>query len=157
MLITVILTAILLIAANVVLYFVIKRRLIAGLHAFFAPRGDNLSEFAEIISVITDQAATKNAQSLKAVFMGQNSVVAKNSGRLETAIATDLVGQQSPLLGMGISMFPNLQKLIIKNPGALQMLATFLQGQGKNGKDQDNPGILPGNDQTETRPDVFSF
>ena len=144
MILTIILTAIFLVLVNVALFFVVKRRLNAGLHAFFAPRGDNLSEFAELIGVITDQAAAKNAQSLKAVFMGQNSVVSKNSGRLETAITTDLVSQQSPILGMGMSMFPQLQKLVSKNPGALQMLATFMQSQGKAGEGLETQGEIPG-------------
>jgi len=159
MLLTVILTAIVLVSTNVALYFVVKRRLNDGFRSFFAPRGEQLSEFAELVGVITDQAASKNAQSLKAVFMGQNSVVSKNSARLETAIETDLVTQQAPLLGMGINMFPQLQKLVTKNPGALQMLASFMKGQGQ--KDQlggDNQLIQTADDngQKQTQ-DVFKY
>ena len=151
MLITVILTGIFLILAQVALFLVAKRQLHAGLTSFISPRGDNPSEFAEIIGVITDQAATKNAASLKAVFMGQNSVVSKNAERLDNAVATDLVSQQSPMLGMGLSMFPNLSKLVTKNPGALQMLATFMQG----------PGLSKGQeietDNGEVHENVFKF
>ena len=157
MLLTVILTAIFLVSANVALYYVVKRRLTTGLQSFIAPRGDNPSEFAELIGVITDQAATKNAQSLKGVFMGQNSVVSKNAARVETALTTDLVSRQSPMLGMGMSMFPQLQKLVTKNPGALQMLATFMQGQGKPAGD-DVPGQeLPGNGREVPVSDVFKL
>ena len=136
-----------------------KRRLSRGLQAFLAPRGENQSEFAEIIGVITDQAAAKNAQSLKGVFMGQNSVAAKNAARVETALTTDLVSQQSPMLGMGMSMFPQLQKLVTKNPGALQMLATFMQGQGAHKGDEGEglPGEVPGNGREAPAPDVFKL
>ncbi len=146
MIITIILTAILLVSANVALYFYVNRRLNRGLQSFFAPRGDKPSEFAELVGLVTDQSATKNAQCLKAVFMGQNSVTSKNADKLETALTTDLVTQQSPLLGMGINMFPQLQKLITKNPGALQMLSAFMQGQG--GAHGVDPGAeIPGNGQ----------
>lgn len=156
MILTIILAVITLVLTNVGLYFVVKRRLSRGLHAFFAPKGDQLSEFAEIISVITDQAAAKNAQSLKGVFMGQNSVAAKNSARVDTAITTDLIGQQSPMLGMGMSMFPQLQKLITKNPGALQMLASFMQGQGAQ-KSEILPGESPTNGRDTAEPNVFKM
>ena len=156
MLLTIILTAICLISANVALYIVVKRRLSAGLRSFLAPRGDNMSEFAELVSVITDQQAAKTAQSLKGVFMGQNSVTAKNAAKVETALTTDLVSQQSPMLGMGMSMFPQLQKLVTKNPGALQMLATFMQGQGPKSEDG-QPGVIPGNGRETAAPDIFKY
>jgi hypothetical protein len=145
MLLTVILTAICLISANVALYFIVKRQLSVSIRSFLVPRGENQSEFAELIGIITDQGASKTAQCLKAVFMGQNSVNAKNSTRLETALTTDLVSQQAPLLGMGMSMFPQLQKLVTKNPGALQMLTSFMQGQGKAAGDGVPGDTLPGN------------
>ena len=154
MILTIILTGMFIVLANVALYIVVKRRLYTGLRSFLAPRGDNPSEFAEIVGVITDQAAAKNAQSLKGVFMGQNSVTAKNATRVETALTTDLVSQQQPLLGMGMTMFPQLQKLILKNPGALQMLATFVQGQGAN-KEAGLPGEEPGNGKEA--PNVFKL
>jgi len=156
MLLTVILTGICLVLSNVALYLIVKRQFYAGLHAFLAPRGENQSEFAELIGVITDQAASKNAQCLKAVFMGQNSVQSKNSTRLETAITTDLVSRQSPMLGMGMSMFPQLQKLVTKNPGALEMLAKFMQGQGKPGE-AGLLGEIAGNGQEAPAPDVFKL
>ena len=131
MILTVVLTAIFFLLANVAVLFYVKRRLTLGLLSYLAARGDRPSEFAELVGVILDQAAAKNAQSLKGVFMGQNSVASKNAGKLDQAVTADMIGQQSPMLGMAMSAFPNLSKLVTKNPGALDMLASLIKGQGK--------------------------
>jgi len=156
--ITALITTLLLFCALAALFFVAKQRLMAGLQSYFAPKGEDPSEFAELVSLITDQAASKNAQCLKSVFMGQNSVVSKNATKLDAALATDLASQQAPLLGMGLAMFPNLNKLVSKNPGALQMLATMLKGQGeKDGSVGISQQIeLAGNGGLQ-EPNVFKF
>ena len=154
MVLAIILTAIFTLSAQIAVLFYVNRRFTAGLRSYFAARGEHPSEFAELVGLILDQSAAKNAQSLKAVFMGQNSVASKNAGRVETAITQDLVSQQSPLLGMGMSMFPNLNKLINKNPGALAMLSTFMKGQGKAGEDRQG-ALIPGDGKAA--PNVFSL
>ena len=153
---TIILTGFFLLLANVALLWYVKHRFSVGLRSYFAARGDHPSEFASLVGIILDQSAAKNAQSLKSVFMGQNSVSAKNAGRLDQAITTDIIGQQSPLLGMGMSMFPNLNKLITKNPGALEMLASFMKGQGNVDGGTTQERFSPGNGESNT-PTLFSL
>lgn len=133
MLLTAILTAFFLLLGNLALLWLVRR----SLSVYFEPQGEKGSEFAQLVDITTTQAATKTAQSLKAVFMGQNSVDTKNATRVAEAVQSDVLTQKSPLLGLAAKQFPDLAKLIANNPGALNMLRSF----GGGGHEvENNPG-----------------
>ena len=134
---------------NILLFFVAYRRIskekeafIAVLRLYFENRGDQPSEFAKFIDILTDQFGAKVSQSLKATFMGVQSVDAKNSAKIEGAITKDVAAAGSPLLGVAMQSFPALAKLIAKNPALAGQAQSILAGLGK-------PGTMPGNGESE--------
>lgn len=124
-------------AFNVAVLFVVKRRLMTALGRYFEAQGENESQFAELCGLVTDQAAQKTAQSLKAVFMGVESGEGKRNKALDKAAAIDLVSQQYPWLAIAMKSFPSMAKKIMENPDlaaqAMAMMGTKAE-KPANGK-----------------------
>lgn len=121
-----------------VAYAMIKRKIVRRISAFVSPLGDGqASELAVMINGIVAGIASSTAQSLKAVFMGEQS----GSDRAERRVAADQA-LSSPMLSMIAGSFPAVGKMIRKNPA----LAPLVEGvvsrviSGGGGL----PGGLPG-------------
>ena len=95
-----------------------KSRVIMLARSFFeAPDTKTPSDFGRLIDSTAILLAQRFSQSIKATFMGIQSVDSKNETRIEEAIVKDGLTQQMPLAGMVLDSFPSLSKMIRKNPG----------------------------------------
>lgn len=108
---------------------------------FIAPKGENQSDLANTIGILSSAAGKQIAQEIASKFMGKES----GQSRLENAVQGDMiqdaVASQNPMLGMILSAFPKVAKRAAKNPAALgiamEALSKFklgsLSGPGSNG------------------------
>lgn len=85
-----------------------------------APDKDTPSELFKLTDAMAGIFTARILGSLKASSMQEASVEARNKNSLERALLKDSVLQQNPLFSIALDQFPNLTKLLQKNPGALQ-------------------------------------
>lgn len=112
-------------AVSFVLYRVVKRQIAAKFDAFFlSPTPETASAFATLISTIAGVFGSQIAAHLKAVFLGLQSVDAKNERK---DIAGAIIGGNS-VLGAIVSAFPAVGKKLGRNP-ALAGLADLVAGK----------------------------
>lgn len=120
-------TALVLVLALFIIYRVASAR-------FFefcsAPDDKTPSPLAAIVQSIASVFASALSQSLKAVFMGVESVESKNRGRLQA----DFIADSNPMLGAILSSFPAVAKRIAKQPALAQLAIDLIAKHGaKNG------------------------
>ena len=103
------------------------------------------SEFASFVSILADTFSSKLCASLKSTFMAGESSSKRTEKSIETALALDMAGQASPLVGAVLASFPSLGKLINKNPALLPIAMNFLNKKAavmpvprSNGQSQSN-------------------
>jgi len=95
---------------------------------FVAPDNDSPSKFGLTIDAVGKSIATNILGTMTAAKMGEASGEAKRERLVEQAIATDQLGETSPLLAMATQAMPSLKKLFAKNPAAILTAAKMFQG-----------------------------
>lgn len=116
-----IVTGIVILAGIYIAYSALKRKIWRRITAFVTPSVDGqLSELATMVNGIVAGIASSTAQSLKAVFMGEQS----GSDRAERRAQSDVALSGSPMLSMIAGSFPAVGKIIRKNPA----LAPLIEG-----------------------------
>jgi len=124
-----------LLLTGLVCFQLAKRKIRAFFEAnFLAPDKDTPSSFAVLVSTIAGTFGSEIAGHLKAVFLGLQSVEAKNGAR---AAAAATIGD-SPVLGAIVSSFPAVGKKLMKNP-AMASLADMVLGKVLAGKNNQSP------------------
>ena len=102
-----------LLASAGVIYYAIRRKIERVVISFLvSPTPDTASPFALLVSSIAGTFGSEISASLKATFMGLQSVEAKNASR---AAAASVI-QGNPLLTMIISSFPAVGRKLRNNP-----------------------------------------
>lgn len=117
-----------------------RAKLLKGISDYFsAPDAETLSPFAQTVDIIIDRGSTSLLNKFNASIRGQQSVNAKNSAKLEQAIAQDVVSSANPLLGGILNAFPQAGKILVKNPQLVEYFLGMLakRGAGNNGQKQD--------------------
>ena len=143
MLLTIIITGLIISAVNFITLALVSRRfsqekkvLVGQIRQYFESQAGEPSEFSRLVDIISDRFSFKVAQSLKAIFMGTQSVDSKNAKRLDSALVTDLITQQSPMFGAIAGSFPAVGKLLSKNPNLIPMLqGLFAKKDGSAAED----------------------
>jgi len=108
-----------------VLYVIIKRQIERLIRDFVTSPGQNTpSPFASLVSQIAGVVGGSVAASLKAVFLGVQSVESKNARAMES----EMIAGQSPILGAIMTSFPAVAKRLAKNP---QLAGLALEVAGK--------------------------
>jgi hypothetical protein len=103
-----------------------KKALIASVKAYFeAPDEQTPSEFAGVVNAVADVFVTKAMASIKGSLMQQASVNSRNMKTLEEAAIID-VASQNDFIGTALETFPNLKKIVSKNPNLLNLAIPFI-------------------------------
>lgn len=89
---------------------------------YFQPQGENPSEFAAAVELISKILAKNIVDSAKAYLLSLNSAEV----RAGKAALRDSLSSQSPLLAGLLQAFPSLGKKIVKNPEMAQIAMNFL-------------------------------
>lgn len=136
-------TGIAVLIANLLVLWLISRRISRVAHIYFDPQGEKPSEFFKFLDSLGAVIGAHTAQSLKSVFMSAQSADSKATKAVEGAMATDMIASQGGLLGAAVQSFPALQQLISKNPGWLPIAQKLMakSGAGLSG--------VPGNGDTK--------
>ena len=149
---TAILIGISVLAANLVLFFLLsfwysrqKARLVAILKGYFeSPAANTPSQFAQLVGVVSDEFGHKIVAHAKGTFMGIQSGEAKNVAKLEGAIASDMLTLNNPLAAGILESFPALAKHLRKSPSLIplaeRLLSSFAKKQGPEGPESSNGG-----------------
>jgi len=125
-----------LLLAGAIVYRLAKRKIRAFVVDFVtSPSPQTPSPFAALVSLIAVTFGSEIAGSLKAVFMGVQSVDAKNE---RSALAASVISGNS-MLGAIVSGFPAVGKAMKKNPG-MAALADLVLGRVLSGKGQSTGG-----------------
>lgn len=128
-----------LVLSNIFLLFGIRRLINkekrAIIEVFESPEFQ--MQVAKFVDTMAGTFGTRIAASLKATFMGVQSVESKIQARVEGAITKDLITQNSPVAGIILDKFPAVAKLVHKNPGLLDIVTQYL-GKGKQPEGGDN-------------------
>jgi galactokinase/mevalonate kinase-like predicted kinase len=125
-----------LLCAGGVIFYVAKRQIVKVCRTFIeSPSPDVASPLAFAVTEASRIAGAQVAQSLKAVFMGLESVEAKNTRKLEAAT----IASSSPMVSALVNAFPGLGKRILKNPAlaglAIDVAQKVLAGKGGGAPD----------------------
>jgi len=150
----IILTGILVILTAILVFLAVFFRKIrdweAALLVFTTPQGkDEASPLSNFIEAAAARAGHSIALELKTTLMGKASGEARRGQAIESAALQDIAGQQSPLLGMAMQMFPNLGRKVARNPALLDQLLKMLPRM-QGGMPGAGPG--PGNNHNEDTP-----
>lgn len=133
MVLTAILTGLTVFFALIAALFIVQRRFIRVVRLYLEPQGekhDQPSEFALALDMVSSQLASKMALSIKGSLMGEQSVDAKMTKRMETALTVDGMASQGGVLG-ALAQLPNAEKLISKNAGYIPILMSLLGNKGQ--------------------------
>lgn len=136
-----------LIAALVVLVLLVraynheKRALLETLRLYFEPPDEETpSQFAQLTDAVGQQFSSKLITTLKASFMGMQSVDAKNQARLQGDLVQDLATQKNPMLGALLESFPAIQRRLAKNPSLTPVVEQMIAKMTQAGKDKQPKG-----------------
>jgi 6-phosphogluconate dehydrogenase len=118
-----------------------KQAAIEAVRLYFEPQSpDEQSQFAAFIEIAAGILSSKMIASLKATFMGMQSVDKRNEQRLQTDMFSDMIGAANPLIGSVLDMFPAVKKRLMKNPElaelAISKIAEMAAKRGGNGAEQ---------------------
>lgn len=106
---------------------------------FFTPeKAGEPSPFGKVLKLTSDQFAYKIVDQAKMTLMGMKGNQANQEKAVEGAIAVDALSQ-SPLAATALTAFPELKKLIRKNPGLAEMGISKLLGKVKTGSNGQVP------------------
>ncbi len=108
-----------------VMFYVVKRKIANIFRGFFeSPNKDVASPFAVLVATIAQTFGTEISQSLKATFMGVQSVESRNNRKAEIAAAAG----SNPLLGVILQAFPALGKRL-SGPVVSALASSLLAGK----------------------------
>ena len=126
--ITALLTGLAVALANILLYLYLKRKIHRSLKLYFEPKSkDEPSEFFQVTDAIAKQVACHTMFFLKQTSAGVASGEARQEKALTGALVKDVAAQKHPLLGLALNQFPNLSKMVTKNPDLLNQLGPLLE------------------------------
>lgn len=135
----------LLLAVNFLLFFMFFRflsqlqALKREFNCFIMPEAEGKpSPLASTMQVLTEMMGRSVAASLKAVFMGKASGVARAEEAQQGAL-TEAAVEQAGFGGL-LSSLPGLRKGLRKNPGLLDLALNFLSNRGESGAANFVPG-----------------
>lgn len=118
-------------------YLAEKRELLLTLKLYFEPQdAETPSQFALLTEVVSERLAQKLVHTMKASFMGMQSVDAKNAGRLESDLLQDVASQQNPALGAILGAYPAVARRLAKNPSLLPLVQSLMSKVGSQGSSQ---------------------
>lgn len=89
---------------------------------------DQPSQFGSFVDIVTSQLASKIVSSVRAQLNQASGVVSRNDKAVDGALATDILSAASPIAGMALNAFPQLAKLIKKNPSVVGLVLDKMAG-----------------------------
>lgn len=145
---TVVVTLIAMLLANLVLLFVVSRRLarkeadlIAGIRQYFAPQGTTASKFQQDTDIVVSQFVTGLADVLEAKYMGMRSGQVRAEKAVENEVTEAILAKKAPWMAAVIGQVPGLKKTIMKNPevamAAIEKFASMGKGAGEQPDNDD--------------------
>ena len=138
--ITAIVAALLIILSNIIILLYVKSTIKRNFQAYFeAPDKETPSAFFQLTDMMAKQWAYHIMHQFKSTNAGLASGEARQEKAMSQAIVKDVAQQQNPLLGIALNQFPNLTKLVAKNPELLniaqQVMSNFKNKGGGNHED----------------------
>lgn len=108
-------------AIGIITYIFIKVRSVANdIKAFIYPLEEGKpSALAESAQVVADMVARSMVAQVKTTLMGMESGLVRSQKALDGAVVDDMIAQSNPLISGLLSAFPNVRKMIKKNPALL--------------------------------------
>lgn len=141
--------------SGLVAYLLIRRAVRRGIDqmaSFFAPNGDQPSQFALVVQMASKMVAAEMTSSIKASLMGQASGISRALSGIQADAVGDAVAAQNPLAGLALEAFPSLKKRLGKmDPqlvmGLAQMFSKATAGGGKAQPGKNGSGARPPGEQ----------